>query len=159
MLMCSAFLCIICLALLARAMLIMLGLLKGPVLRSLERYGDDELLYNVLPQALLWMGLSVAFGGFWLQESLALINSPLPAVGIFILILAGLSFQYERSTAFLFRYPAWYHELLRRTSRSERRRIAYMWLRLSWKTQLLYNSNDRAFLQWADFIILATINP
>jgi hypothetical protein len=50
-------------------------------------------------------------------------------------------------------------ELVGRTTRAERRRLAYMWLRLPAKLRLIYNSNDRAFMEWADMVILSTFWP
>ncbi len=54
--------------------------------------------------------------------------------------------------------PHWYVELRERTTREERRRIAYMWLCLPRSTRLHYNGSDRNFQIWADQVILATIS-
>jgi hypothetical protein len=54
-------------------------------------------------------------------------------------------------------YPRWYHELRERTTRYERRRIGFMWLHLPARARLSYNSSDRWFFIWADFIIMGTI--
>ena len=53
-------------------------------------------------------------------------------------------------------WPRWIHELREYTTRDERRRIAYNWLRLPLRTRLHYNSDDRAFMLWADLLVLST---
>src|SRR5690606_37559229 len=48
---------LISLALLIRTVLIAIGLLKGPVLQTFEKYGDDETIYHPMPAMLLWTGM------------------------------------------------------------------------------------------------------
>jgi hypothetical protein len=55
--------------------------------------------------------------------------------------------------------PRWCAQLREYTTREERRRIAYYWLNLPLRTQVQFNSNDRAFLIWADMIVMATVTP
>lgn len=143
----------------SRSILIIFGYLKGPVLETFETYGDFERMYNPLPVLLLWLGLTAMFAGYWISRAVFTSISAFNTMGIFLLILAYLSFVFREYTMLFFRFPSWYYDLQERTSRSERRRIAYMWLRSSWRQRLYYNSSDRAFLQWADFIILATVKP
>ena len=54
------------------------------------------------------------------------------------------------------RYPRWYSELNDRTTREERRRLGYMWLRLPISLKMVYDTNDHAFFQWVDLVLVAT---
>lgn len=144
---------------LTRIVLVMTGRLKGPIIQMFERYGDAEPFFYPWPQFFFWMGL-------WLIMAQILLNSLgilLPGVGVgLLLLLAALITQrltpQAREWQFLrILYPFWLQDLWERTTRLERRRIAYMWIRLSWKAKLYYNSSDQAFLQWADMIIIATL--
>ena len=144
----------------ARLMLIILGLIKGPVLQTFEKYGDEENRFFMMPRFLFWTGLLVILASFWFSSVIGVLF-PAQFLGI-LLIIGGVLARRMAHYAVThpspyWIYPHWLNNLLDRTSRLERRRIAYMWLRLPWKTRLLYNSNDRAFLEWADFIILSTL--
>lgn len=149
-----------CMALLAREILIISGLLKDPILRGFEKYGDVEAVYYPLPALLLWSGL--------LLLCLAALAAPalgglLPLALPGALLLAGACWRKlhaelaRRFPGVLLRYPHWYSDLRERTSRYERRRLAYLWLTLPWQLRLHYNGSDRAFNHWADLVIIATM--
>lgn len=140
--------------------LIMTGMLKGPVLRTFEKYGGDEELYYPLPALLLWSGVMLISLTALLAES-ARIFLPTGLPGLLLLMLAFLArnhpeFAREYPNIFL-HYPRWYHQLRDRTSRYERRRLSYMWLWLPRRLRLIYNGSDRAFNQWADLVIMASM--
>lgn len=142
---------------LVRMILVVTGVVKDPVLRAAYPYGDAERLYEVLPQLLLWTGL-------WTIGAGVLITAVLPSgfmvfqtVGGILLLLALISRAYPDIGLRYFQYPRWYFVLLEHTTRYERRRIAYMWLRLPPRLRFVYNSNTHAFRQWADMVILSTI--
>ncbi len=153
---------IISLIFLIRTVLIITGLLKDPVLRTFEKYGDDENIFNPLNSLLLWTGLLIVSISPILANSLvtSMFSVALPG----LLMIGGAYFlitnpQFVRQYPnIFFIYPRWYHELRSRTTRSERRRIAYKWLWLPNRLRLAYNGNDRAFSQWADLIIMATMD-
>ncbi|MBZ0305039.1 MAG: hypothetical protein K8I82_03125 [Anaerolineae bacterium] len=158
MLLALAFL--ICTIFLSRLVLIITGRLKGPIIQTFERYGDDEPFFYPWPQFLLWSGLWLIIAQLLLAYYMRI---RLPTIWIGVILLA-VSFVLSRVTPkareweFLHTlHPFWLQDLWERTSRLERRRIAYMWMRLSWKARLYYNSSDQAFLQWADLIIMATL--
>ncbi len=155
--MCVPVLLLFSVILLARMVLIVLGLLKGPVLRAFEKYGAQEEPYNALPALLLWLGCTGLSLGMWVQAVVPRALLPLESMGVILILAAYLTRQMPSFSSQFFPYPRWYVELRDRTARSERRRIAYMWLHLSWRARIYYNSSDRAFLQWADFIILSTL--
>ena len=140
--------------------LIMTGMLKGPILRTFEKYGGDEELYYPLPALLLWSGVIVLSLTALLVDS-ASILLPTGVPGLLLLGFAFLArnhpeFAREHPDIFL-HYPRWYHQLRARTSRYERRRLSYMWLWLPRRLRLIYNGSDRAFDQWADLVIMASM--
>jgi hypothetical protein len=145
---------------LLRIGLILVGLLKGPILQTFEKYGDTENVYYPLPAILLWAGVFTLSATALLIER-AGIALPTVPLGIGLLIAAYLAYtnphlakQFPR---LFMSYPRWYFELRDRTSRYERRRLAYMWLSLPPRLRLIYNGSDHAFNQWADLVILATM--
>lgn len=142
---------------LARSVMIILGRLKGPILQGFEKYGDDEQPYQPMVSVMAW-------GGATLLTTSELLGSSFCIVPLVFLIWAVAYLMYvspEKANHFpalFFRYPRWLYELLEYTSRYERRRLAYMWLRLPRRTRAAYNSDDNAFREWADLVILANFS-
>jgi hypothetical protein len=151
---------LVSLAFLMRTALIMTGILKGPILHTFEKYGDMETVYYPLPSLLFWGGIFVITCGFWLAAPL---RSWAVLVMPGILLIAGAYYAYthpelaQQHPQIFMSYPSWYFELRERTTRYERRRIAYMWLGLPYRMRMAFNGNDHAFNQWADLVIIATI--
>ena len=140
--------------------LILIGMLKGPILHKYEKYGDDEPFYYPLPGMFVAAAVLSVVGGYVIAPIARIWCLPFGPG----LILAGIGWfvwdrRYiaQRHPEIFQAYPRWCRELREYTSRLERRRIAYAWLRLPWKTRLVLNSNDRAFLQWADMVVLASL--
>jgi hypothetical protein len=151
---------VVSIAFLLRIGLILVGLLKGPILQTFEKYGDAETIYYPLPSLLMWSGIFLLSITAVLTDTLGVVL-PTSIIGIGLLVGAYLAFnspdiarQYPR---LFMSYPRWYFELRDRTSRYERRRLAYMWLWLPYRLRMIYNGSDRAFNQWADLVILATM--
>jgi hypothetical protein len=144
-----------------RSILIVVGLLKGPILRLYERYGDDEPIYYPLPGILLSLA-SVWVGIVLLVPTSSAVARMSAVPPILLLICAYFAQFYPPSMRYYIERfsisPRWLLHLREYTTRIERRRIAYMWLNLSPRTRLLFNSSDQAFLQWADFVVLASVN-
>lgn len=162
----SLLLFIVCLIFFTRAVMVMTGLLKGPILHSFEKYGDEEDFYYPLVHFLIWLPLMfvsmvILFGEGWLVSAFGS-SFVLYCMGSILIGIAYLMYNHvtdlakTRPDLFLV-YPHWYIDLLERTSRGERRRIAYMWLYLPWRARLMYNSNNEAFRIWLDLVLLATI--
>jgi hypothetical protein len=148
------------LLMLIRAMLILIGLYKTPILKTFEEYGPDEKPYLAGLPVLVWAGLMVF--------SITLWGAPIPGLsvtmnclGVTMLLLGGAGYFYRDQTAkyhlMFMRLPRWYHRLLAQTTRYERRRIGYMWLHLPPRLRLTYNSSDKLFFIWADFVIMGTV--
>ncbi|MFP4321278.1 MAG: hypothetical protein ACLFTK_02385 [Anaerolineales bacterium] len=143
-----------------RSLLIVIGVWKDPVLRAFEKYGDDETFFHPLPHMLGWTGALSIVANYWLD---ALSQSLLPLFFLG-LVLLGLAYAAWRQPGLfgghpglMFNQPRWLADLIERTTRLERRRLAYMWLHLPPRLRLTYNGNDRAFREWADFVILSTL--
>jgi hypothetical protein len=144
---------------LLRTVLIFMGYLKAPIIHTFEKYGPHEELYLPLLPLMLWSGIfMVALGAVVIPR----FGFVCTLVGLALLCSTGLGYQnYQEFARFHYRwlpFPRWFHELVGRTTRYERRRIAYRWLLLPRRTRLAYSSDDRMFLQWADFVIMATIH-
>jgi len=151
---------VICMVFLLRTILIAMGLYKNPLLDSFSVYGPAERPYLVGLPLLVWNGLMLLVVGSW-AASFPSFSFALSAVGVLMGFLALLGYNsYDSAIRWHLRwfpFPLWYHELTERTTRYERRRIAFMWLHLPFKMRLTYNSSDRAFFIWADFVIMGTV--
>lgn len=145
---------------LLRTGLILMGLLKGPILHTFEKYGDDENVYYPLPSILLWLGVMLISISPWLAAGLGDLGLAF-VPGLALLLAAWIAFNNPQLAlqfpALFMRYPRWYWELRERTSRQERRRIAYMWLWMPPRARLTYNGSDHAFNHWVDLVILSML--
>jgi hypothetical protein len=145
---------------LMRTILIILGVLKEPVLRTFEAYGPEEKVYLPLLPLLAWSGIFAMTLGFW-GSAYVKFSFPTFGLGFLLMVATGLGYQnYDQMAEWhhkWLKFPRWFYELRERSTRYERRRIAYMWLTLPRRMRLAYSSDDRMFCQWADFIIMATI--
>ncbi len=136
------------------------GINKGPVLAKFERYGPEPPYYFPLPSMIFWLAGIVFSTGLLLRDS-GMGGSAIEIAGVVLFLLAVFAWNqkpyWQRYAETLPTLPAWYAHLREYTSRYERRRIAYMWLRLPLRTRLLYNANHQAFFTWADLVIMATV--
>ena len=151
---------LVSIAFLLRIGMILTGLLKGPILHTFEKYGDSENIYYPLPSLLLWAGVFVLSISRLIAETANIwLPATIPGLGLLAgAYLAQTHPELPRQFPRLFMsYPRWYFNLRDRTSRYERRRLAYMWLWLPPRLRFIYNGNDRAFNQWADLVIMATM--
>lgn len=147
-------------AMLLRIVLILMGQLKGPVLAQFQRYGDLEGHFSPLTGFFFWLAWFVLFGGYGLDRFVEVVF-PLEIAAILLLICSyyareGSKWLQSRTNK-LPTFPMWTRRLYEITTRHERRRLAYMWLRLPLRTRLLYNANTHAFEVWAEMVILATL--
>lgn len=146
--------------LLVRATLILVGYFKSPIIRTFSEYGPREKLYMPAQQILLWGGVLSFCAGLWSSRYPSL-SSTLAILGVLMGLVVALGYTYaeqaEQIHLKILPFPIWYHELRERTTRYERRRIAYMWLSLPLRARLTYNSSDKMFMIWVDFIIMGAI--
>ena len=148
--------------LLFRLMLVLSGLHKGPLLALFEKYGDEENHLYPIPRLAFWFG-TLCLSGYIAFYNIIFMPVVVVYIGLVLLLAAylyvfWLPAEVRYKTGDFPPVPTWYHNLRQRTSRAERRRIAYMWLRLPWRARLTYNSNNRAFFAWADLVIMGTVN-
>ncbi len=145
---------------LARSLLVFIGLLKDPILEVFSRYGPEEYPYIPLLPILVWTGVFLFTLGTWLSVTLNF-AATVGLIGGMVLVCALLGYRYYYGFARwhrrLLKYPRWYYELLARTDRYERRRIAFAWLRLPRRLRAAYNSNTQAFLIWTNFVIMSVV--
>jgi len=144
-----------------RNVLILMGWMKAPLLRKLEQYGVVDDSYTVMPELLMSFVLLLFGVTSLIIESF--FRSVLPVVMVaLIYITAWLmlrSRRFAQQFPFLFMaLPLWYANLRERTTREERRRIAWRWLYLPARTRLAYSANDHAFQLWADLVIIGTVS-
>jgi hypothetical protein len=144
-------------AYLIRISLILCGLLKSHILSRLE-FSGASCDANYPLRLLGWLGLFVLCLGILLQRiSGTTFPAYLPGLVILLLRFAaqrafGLA---SRSPGLFSALPRWYAELCDRTTRDERRRIAYMWLKLPRRTRLYYEWHTEAFMHWIDLVIVS----
>lgn len=145
---------------LGRSMLIMLGLYKEPILYSFEQYGPSEQLPLPLLTLLIWAGAFIVTFSIWSSSAFG-VAFPMGGLGLFLMGVGGYGYYHAATISKYYYkvipYPRWHHDLLERTTRYERRRIAFMWLYLPRGLRLTFNSSDSAFFNWSDFVIMGTI--
>ncbi|MGB1287641.1 MAG: hypothetical protein ACPG7F_13965 [Aggregatilineales bacterium] len=136
-----------------RAFLVMVGFYKTPLLSSFQHYGEEKVISPVLT-FVLWGTACISFLLIFVVNLTS---------WMFIILVGGAlgSVVYERRKVFLrrfsnlfLRYPGWYYRLHSRTSREERRRVAYMWLFLPERTRMVYNTHDGFFNKWVDLVLM-----
>lgn len=151
---------LVSIGLIIRLVMIAAGFYKEPVLHGFERYAQMDDSYHLLPPLLLAVGLLVLFGGMLFASTVANRFSPI-VFALLIFLLAYYAHDKRGTMAqhpnIFLSFPRWYVELRSRTTREERRRIAYMWLSLPKTLRLHYNGSDHHFLLWCDLVILGTI--
>jgi hypothetical protein len=144
---------------LTRILFIIFGLYKTPVIQTFEWYGPEEKIYYPVPELVLWLGIFILTGSPWIAVFVGY-NHPISWPGLLLLLTWWYIRQHpelpERYPILTW-LPEWYRNLRSRTNRYERRRIGYMWLRLPARTRMLFHSNDTAFAQWADLVVMAWV--
>lgn len=152
----------IALVMIGRYTAVIVGLFKDPLLHIFEKYGDEENHFEYLPRLMIGSGalLYTTRGALFYAVP---IPSEIEMLGVLMMLFGflytRLPVRWKARTLLLPKLPAWYYRLYEETNRVERRRLAYMWLRLPRRTRWTYNTNDHAFFLWADLVILATAQP
>lgn len=140
--------------------LIAAGFYKDPVLRHFERYAERDDSFCLVTPMLFGLGTLAFCGGFLFTEAVAP-RFPTFLFSFIFLIAALWTRENQRMLTahpqIFLAFPRWYAELRERTTREERRHIAYMWLALPRSMRLHLNGSDHHFMIWADHVILATV--
>lgn len=150
---------IVCVLLLLRYGMAAAGLWKDAVLRASQRYDFDD-TYYVLPGVLLTVGILIVSASLLIGVLEPRADRSV-VIGVLFCVLAYFAFflrDNAREHPEIFcSLPRWYVELRKVTTREERRRIAYLWLRLPLRTRMHYNFSHHHFWLWADLVILGTV--
>ena len=93
---------LISLTFLIRIGLILMGLLKGPILRTFEKYGDRENIYYPLPSILLWSGILLISMTAYLSEVAGLFL-PTSLPGVLVIVASYLAYGHPELAK---QYPA-----------------------------------------------------
>lgn len=147
----------VCTILIIRIVLILTGLYKAPILRSFEHYGEER-IYSPLLYLVLWVGvagwllITFYFDSFCLYGTAFMLPFLVPAMYD---RLYETAVQHPR---IFLAFPAWYYALMDSTTREERRRVAYMWLRLPRGLRLHYSTNHHAFSLWVDLVLISVVS-
>ncbi|MDQ7026174.1 MAG: hypothetical protein Q9P44_11530 [Anaerolineae bacterium] len=137
-----------------RSFLIVLGTYKDPVLASFEHYGEEKVSSPIFT-LIVWATLFLYFALFLYYRAGILFILGL-VTGTMLASMRDRLDDWRSKYHAIFRmFPRWYFELVQRTDREERRRIAYLWLRLPLQTRLLYNAHSEYFHQWVDLVLLS----
>jgi hypothetical protein len=148
----------VCLFFTFRAVVIIGGWWKEPVLRTFRSYGS-EVRYYPVAHFLAWLCASL------LMLMIILYPRRTPSLvlfgGLMLLFAILWAHNYPEHVKALFDrlpiYPLWHRRLRDYTSRYERRRIGYLWLRLPIHLRALLNRHDEIFLQWSDFVVMGSV--
>lgn len=149
---------------LTQTMLVMAGRNKDQLLGYWQLYGR-EVVYHPILSLLSWSACFVLVLHFIPIRSTLVRFSQ---VSLILSLFAAIVFPVIQLTHWHYgwlnpvlrrlpRLPSWYTEIIHRTSRYERRRIAYMWLRLPPQLRTVFNGRDQSFLDWADFVIMGSV--
>jgi hypothetical protein len=149
---------LICIFFTLRALVITVGWWKEPILGKFRSYGAEAISYPVV-QFAAWLYATV------IVFVLMLYPRRTPGVVMFaslilLFIILWVRNYPETAKGLLDRlpiYPIWHRKLREYTSRYERRRIGYLWLRLPQHLRALLNRHDEIFLQWADFVVMGSV--
>ncbi|MCL4249616.1 MAG: hypothetical protein KJ065_15845 [Anaerolineae bacterium] len=145
---------------LIRTVLVISGRRKGPLLRVFEAYTDKPQAYNSLRAVAVWITVVIIGVLIYLSETMTL---PIAAFIPLVLAIATAVWANEQPDfirqylPFLMPEPRWFVDLSSRTTLTERRHIAYMWLKLPRRTRILYDHHDGAFRIWVDLVIMGTL--
>jgi hypothetical protein len=137
------------------------GVYKHSMMNHFRRYGEE---WPVSP-----LGRLALAGGVWLIAASAMVRDQLLPTSYFYrmfppntLLLLGLAalgmyFVITRRPELRYVLPLWYHELLRHTSRQERRQIAFAWLRIPARLRWRLSGDQASFRVWAELVRLTVI--
>ena len=145
---------------LIRTVLVISGRRKGPLLRVFETYTDKPQAYNSLRELAVWATVIIVGVLVYLSESVKLPTVAFIPLLSTIVTAVWASEQPDfirQHLPFLMPEPRWYVDVRGRTTLTERRHIAYMWLKLPRRTRILFDHHDGAFRIWVDLVIMGTL--
>lgn len=134
---------------------IILGFYKDPLLAHFRTYGAERRQFPFTRFLVLLGAWSLMVSS--MLDALTMRHRSqwiyAPAVFLTISLMAfALSVLTVQKPALRELFPRWYYELLRSTTRQERRQIAYAWLRIPSKLRWRLNGDQTSFRTWADMV-------
>lgn len=137
------------------------GMFKEPLLIQFRKYGEENRVYPVC-RLLMVAGFCCFILAIMLPSLLASFSflRQLFPTGIFVVLgiaAWAASIVINRQPVLREALPVWYFELLRNSSRIERRHIGFAWLRIPWQMRLRLNSDNQAFRVWTELVRLTVI--
>jgi len=140
---------------------VVFGIYKDPVMARFRMYGPDR------PFRPLCRFLDML--GFWsllmssLLDSITAIqrtasNLYAPVIFMALMIMAfSLSLLARRFPSIGQEVPPWFGDLMRETTRQERRQIAFAWLRIPFKMRWRLNADQASFRVWVELVRLTVV--
>jgi glycerol uptake facilitator-like aquaporin len=138
------------------------GVYKDPLMARFRVYGDEQrppFLSRFLVAVGAWLLVfSVMITVLFIPTPTHRSANPTPVAFsvLAFMVLTGSAIAYFHPTLREL-LPRWYFDLLRTTTRQERRRIAYAWLRLPARLRWRLNGNPAAFRVWVELVLLTVI--
>ena len=133
------------------------GMFKDPLMSRFRVYGEERRIYPIC-RFLEAAGLAS------LMLSMLIANTPLfqtsfaPVIFVVFAFMGFAASVIARPKPVLREsLPRWYFELLRTTTRQERRTLGYAWLRIPWRLRWRLNGDQAAFSVWVDMVRLTVI--
>ncbi|MBN1562780.1 MAG: hypothetical protein JXA10_03005 [Anaerolineae bacterium] len=135
------------------------GVFKDSLMSQFRKYGEENRIYPVV-RLLGVAGLtSMILVSLLPHINPAYLRELFPR-SIFVLLAFafwGAALVVLQQPTLRQSFPYWYFELLRTTSRQERRQIGYAWLRIPRLMRLRLNGDQSAFRVWAELVRLTVI--
>ncbi|NDJ78422.1 MAG: hypothetical protein GYB65_19405 [Chloroflexi bacterium] len=137
------------------------GIFKDPLMANFRIYGEERRAYPIcrfLQAAAFcsWM-LSMVVGFITIPGNFAVGFFP-PAVFLVLALMSGAaSLAVRRNARLREMLPQWYFELLRISTRQERRLIGFAWLKIPRKMRWRLNGDQAAFQSWVDTVRITVI--
>lgn len=137
------------------------GMYKNSMMAYLRRYGEELPIYPVCR-------LLAAASVFCLTTAILMYNSVAPSSYLYrlfppetfeVMAVGGLvaNLLIRRRAGLRDALPRWYHDLMRETSRQERRQLAFAWLRVPPRLRWRLNGDQASFHVWSELVRLTVI--
>jgi hypothetical protein len=137
------------------------GMFKDSLLAQFRKYGEENRVYPICRLLFAAGATSLVLAVLlpYISGSATYIQRLFPR-SIFVLLTLmfwGLSYLINKRPILRESLPRWYFDLLRTTSRQERRHVGTAWLRLPLMMRLRLNGDQKAFQTWVELVRLTVI--
>jgi hypothetical protein len=136
---------------------IVAGTIKGPVMAYFRRYGEEEDFFPLCRFLDVVMGWGIALTLFASNTDVLPVSFAPVSFLLMGLLAGGASYLVRQFPEWRESLPYWYAAMMRETTQSERRAIAYAWLRISRQMRWRFNTDQASFWSWVDLVRLTII--